>query len=92
MGGPKLLLLDEPSLGLAPIIADEVMAHIRMLAARGTAVLLAEQSVARALGIAQRAYALSRGRIVAQGTPDALEASGALEQAFLGAEIAVSSP
>jgi len=91
MSAPKLLLLDEPSLGLAPRIVAETMDGLRGLALRGMAVLLAEQNIARALAVADRAYALSLGRIVAAGTPQALRASGALERAFLGADVAVSS-
>ena len=91
MSEPKLLLLDEPSLGLAPRVVDEVMRRVRGLAAHGTAVLLAEQSVARALEIADRVYALAMGRLVAEGTPQAVHASGVLERAFLGADV-VSPP
>ena len=84
---PKLLLLDEPSLGLVPVVVDEVMRRVRGLAAQGTAVILAEQSVARALEIADRVYALAMGRLVAEGTPQAVHASGVLERAFLGADV-----
>ena len=92
MGAPLLLLLDEPALGLAPMVADELAAAVRALARRGTAILIAEPSVARALGLADRAYALALGRIVAEGTPAALRASGTLERAFLGADIAATTP
>ena len=91
MGEPGLLLLDEPSLGLAPQVVDEVLDRVRALARQGTAVLLAEQSIARALAIADRAYAMSHGRITAEGTPATLRASGILERAFLGADVALSS-
>ncbi|HVM81896.1 MAG TPA: ABC transporter ATP-binding protein [Stellaceae bacterium] len=86
MSEPKLLLLDEPSLGLAPVVVDELMLRLRGIAAGGAAVLLAEQSVARALEIADRVYALAMGRVVAEGTPAAMQASGVLERAFLGAD------
>jgi branched-chain amino acid transport system ATP-binding protein len=92
MGSPRLLLLDEPSLGLAPMLVDELLTRTRALAAEGVGVLLAEQSVARALGVASRVYALAQGRIVAQGTAAELRRSPALERAFLGADIALSSP
>jgi len=92
MGSPQLLLLDEPSLGLAPIVVDELLGRMRALAAEGVGVLLSEQSVARALGVASRVYALAQGRIVAQGTVAELRRSPVLERAFLGADIAVSSP
>ena len=92
MGSPRLLLLDEPSLGLAPILVDELLSRMRGLAAEGVGVLLAEQSVARALGVASRVCALAQGRIVAQGTAAELRRSPVLERAFLGADIALSSP
>ena len=87
MSEPRLLLLDEPSLGLAPVVVDELMLRLRGIAAQGTAVLLAEQSVARTLEIADRVYALAMGRVVAEGTPAAVHASGVLERAFLGADV-----
>ncbi|MGH7125743.1 MAG: ABC transporter ATP-binding protein [Stellaceae bacterium] len=92
MGSPRLLLLDEPSLGLAPILVDELLGRMRALAAEGVGVLLAEQSVARALGVASRVYALAQGHIVAQGPASELRRSPNLERAFLGADIALSSP
>ncbi|HKF72399.1 MAG TPA: ABC transporter ATP-binding protein [Stellaceae bacterium] len=92
MGAPRLLLLDEPSLGLAPMLVDELLARMRGLAAAGVGVLLAEQSVARALGVASRVYALAQGRIVAQGPAAELRRSPVLERAFLGADVALSSP
>jgi branched-chain amino acid transport system ATP-binding protein len=64
---------------------------VRALARHGAAVLLAEQSIARALDVADRAYALSHGRIAGEGAPAALRASGILERAFLGAEVAPPS-
>jgi branched-chain amino acid transport system ATP-binding protein len=91
MGAPKLLLLDEPSLGLAPMLVDEMLERTHTLAAEGVGILLAEQSVARALGVAARVYALAQGRIVAQGPAAELRHSPALERAFLGADIALSS-
>ncbi len=90
MGSPRLLLLDEPSLGLAPMLVDELLTRTRALAAEGVGVLLAEQSVARALGVASRVYALAQGRIVAQGPAAELRRSPVLERAFLGADIALS--
>jgi branched-chain amino acid transport system ATP-binding protein len=91
MGAPKLLLLDEPSLGLAPMLVDELLGRMRTLAAEGVGVLVAEQSVARALGVASRVYALAQGRIVAHGPAAELRRSPILERAFLGADIALSS-
>src|SRR6188508_540568 len=69
MAQPKLLLLDEPSLGLAPAIVLELFRIIREVNARGVAVLLMEQNVIAALEIAHRAYVLEEGRIVAEGEP-----------------------
>ena len=91
MGAPKLLLLDEPSLGLAPRLVDELLGRMRALAAEGVGILLAEQSVARALGVAERVYALRQGRIVAEGPAPELRHNPVLERAFLGADIALSS-
>ncbi|WP_109106768.1 ABC transporter ATP-binding protein [Azospirillum sp. TSO35-2] len=83
MGRPRLLLLDEPSLGLSPKLADEVFAAIRHIAAAGTAVLLAEQSAARALSAAPRAVLLRLGRVVADG-PVAALSEEAVRDAFFG--------
>src|SRR5262249_5039514 len=66
MGKPKCLVLDEPSLGLAPIIVDEIANTVRKLAAEGMTILLAEQNAAMALGCASRAYVLESGKIVLQ--------------------------
>ena len=90
MSAPKLLLLDEPSLGLAPVIVDELFARVRDLAGRGTAVLLAEQGVARALEVSDRAYVLALGCVIAEGAPDDLRRAGVLQRAFLGVDIALS--
>jgi branched-chain amino acid transport system ATP-binding protein len=84
MALPKLLLLDEPSLGLAPAIVVELFRVIREVNARGVAVLLVEQNVAAALDIAQWAYVLEEGRIVAQGPPGELRAQPQIQRAYLG--------
>jgi branched-chain amino acid transport system ATP-binding protein len=84
MARPRLLLLDEPSLGLAPAIVLEMFRVIREINARGVAVLLVEQNVASALAIARRAYVLEEGRIVAQGTPHELAAQPHIRRAYLG--------
>ncbi|WP_372399471.1 ABC transporter ATP-binding protein [Azospirillum sp. HJ39] len=83
MGRPRLLLLDEPSLGLSPKLADEVFAAVRRIASGGTAVLLAEQSAARALSIAPRAILLRLGRVVADG-PVAGLSEETVRDAFFG--------
>jgi branched-chain amino acid transport system ATP-binding protein len=84
MAQPRLLLLDEPSLGLAPIIVVEMFEIIRRVHAEGTAILLVEQNVAMALDVASRAYVLEEGRIVAEGNPSALRAQPHIRRAYLG--------
>ena len=84
MARPKLLLLDEPSLGLAPLVVTDLFGAIGAINAAGTAVLLVEQNVAMALGIARRAYVLDEGRVVAEGSPEILAADPALRRAYLG--------
>ena len=85
MPGPKLLLLDEPSLGLSPVLTTDVLNRVRQIAAAGTAVLLAEQNVHKALSLSHRAYVIRLGRIVAQGQAQTLRDDASLQQAFLGA-------
>ena len=85
MTRPRLLLLDEPSLGLSPILTREVLERVRTIVARGTAVLLAEQNVAKALDVAQRAYVLQVGRIVEAGSTKELRDNPHIKEAFLGA-------
>ena len=85
MAGPRVLLLDEPSLGLAPIVTAQIMALIRTLAAeRGLAVLLVEQNARSALSIADRGIVLNLGRVVADDAAGALAADEDLRQAYLG--------
>jgi branched-chain amino acid transport system ATP-binding protein len=84
MARPRLLLLDEPSLGLAPAIVLEMFRVIRSINARGVAVLLVEQNVAAALEIACRAYVLEEGRIAAEGAPRELTAQPHIQRAYLG--------
>jgi branched-chain amino acid transport system ATP-binding protein len=84
MAQPRLLLLDEPSLGLAPMIVSELFRIIRRVNAEGTAILLVEQNVALALELSVRAYVLEEGRIVAEGSPEALFARPELRRAYLG--------
>ncbi|MBI5719351.1 MAG: ABC transporter ATP-binding protein [Burkholderiales bacterium] len=84
MARPRLLLLDEPSLGLSPLIVTELFAAIRRVHREGTAVLLVEQNVATALRVADRAYVLEEGRMVAEGTPDALMQRDEIRRAYLG--------
>ena len=84
MARPRLLLLDEPSLGLSPLITSEVFAAIRRINAEGTAVLLVEQNVALAMAMASRAYVLEEGRVVAEGAPQELLARPEIQRAYLG--------
>ena len=85
MARPRLLLLDEPSLGLAPLIADEVFDIIHQLSRAGVTTLLVEQNAARALAASKSAYLLANGRIVGQGDSSALLVDPELRRAFLGA-------
>jgi branched-chain amino acid transport system ATP-binding protein len=84
MACPRLLLLDEPSLGLAPTVVDQLFAVIRAIHRTGVAVLLVEQNVTRALAIASRAYVLEEGRTVAEGAVADLLARADLRGAYLG--------
>jgi branched-chain amino acid transport system ATP-binding protein len=85
MAKPKCLLLDEPTLGLAPVIVDEVSETIRTLARAGMTILLAEQNAAMALDVATRAYVLTSGAISTCGTPTELRASPIIQQLYFGA-------
>jgi branched-chain amino acid transport system ATP-binding protein len=84
MGQPRLLLLDEPSMGLAPRLVAEIFACIRALRAADTAVLLVEQNARAALAIADRGYVLETGRIVLTGTGEELAADAGVRAAYLG--------
>ena len=84
MAEPKLLILDEPSLGLSPLLVEEMFALIAQLRARGLAVLLVEQNVGQSLEIADRAYVMENGSIRFSGTSAELLASDTLRQAYLG--------
>jgi branched-chain amino acid transport system ATP-binding protein len=84
MAQPRLLLLDEPSLGLSPIMVQVMFRAIREVNAAGTAVLLVEQNIVMALDIATRAYLLEEGRVTAEGSPDAVFDNPDLRRAYLG--------
>jgi branched-chain amino acid transport system ATP-binding protein len=88
MARPKLLLIDEPSLGLAPAIVQQVFEVIRTIHGTGVSILLIEQNVAKALEVAQRAYVLEGGRIVTEGRPAELLAQPHIREAYLGEDIA----
>lgn len=84
MSHPKLLMLDEPSMGLAPILVEQIFDIIREFHASGTTILLVEQNAGKALAIADRAYVLEQGRITLSGTGADLAASDAVKKAYLG--------
>ncbi|MBI1775553.1 MAG: ABC transporter ATP-binding protein [Proteobacteria bacterium] len=84
MGQPELIMFDEPSLGLAPAIVQEVFRVIRRLNAEGLTVLLVEQNVAASLRLARHAYVLENGRIAMQGPADALLRDDRVREAYLG--------
>jgi branched-chain amino acid transport system ATP-binding protein len=84
MARPRFLLLDEPSLGLSPLITGELFRAIREINASGVAILLVEQNVAMALELARRAYVLDEGRIAAEGEPKMLMSQSQIQKAYLG--------
>ncbi len=84
MCSPRLLLLDEPSLGVAPIIVDQIFEAIGEVQAEGVTILLVEQNAARALGAAQRGYALELGSVLFSDTGEALLSDDRVRQAYLG--------
>ncbi len=89
MAKPRLLLLDEPSLGLAPLVVKDVMETIARIARAGTTVLLVEQNAHLALQIAQRAYVLETGRVALSGAASGLLANEAMRRAYLGSAVRV---
>jgi branched-chain amino acid transport system ATP-binding protein len=84
MAEPKLLILDEPSLGLSPLLVEELFGLIRDIHAQGVALLLVEQNVVQSLEVAQRAYILDNGRFVLEGSADKIRDDPALKRAYLG--------
>ncbi|MDA9481385.1 amino acid ABC transporter ATPase [Bradyrhizobium sp. CCBAU 11445] len=84
MARPRLLLLDEPSLGLAPRLAEEVYERVRQIANSGLTILVVEQNTVLALSVADRAYVLETGRIVLQGTANNLKQNTRVREAYLG--------
>ena len=84
MGEPRLLILDEPSLGLSPLLVEEMFALIRRLNEEGLTILLVEQNVGQSLEIAGRAFVLENGAVVFSGTPADLLANSDLKKAYLG--------
>ncbi|MBT9598817.1 MAG: ABC transporter ATP-binding protein [Vitreoscilla sp.] len=90
MSAPRLLMLDEPSLGLAPRMVDELLAIARRIADAGTTVLMVEQNVKKALAVADRGYVLERGTLVASGPAALLARSAVVREAYLGKPAAPS--
>lgn len=85
MSRPKLFILDEPTLGLAPMLVEEIYGAIAAIASRGTTLLLVEQNASMALGISNRGYVLETGKIVLDGTSDELKRNPRVKAAYLGA-------
>ena len=83
MAGPRLLMLDEPSLGLAPLVVKAIFQVIRELHRRGVTILLVEQNVRQALAVADRGYVLSTGTVTLSGTGPELRTNRDIEQAYL---------
>ena len=84
MARPRLLLMDEPSLGLSPAVVDDMFRIIRTINERGVAVLLVEQNIHKALEMAHHAYVIEQGRIVTSGKPDSLLGNPRIREAYLG--------
>jgi branched-chain amino acid transport system ATP-binding protein len=87
MARPKLVMLDEPSMGLAPLVVKDIFAILRQIRDAGTTVLLVEQNARSALRIADRGYVLETGRIVLQGTAEELLANRDVQRAYLGSDL-----
>jgi branched-chain amino acid transport system ATP-binding protein len=85
VAGPRLLMLDEPSLGLAPLMVDEVFSIVRGLKEEGATILLVEQNARKALQVADRAYILETGAIALEGPAAELAAGADVQRAYLGA-------
>lgn len=84
MARPRLLLMDEPSLGLSPAVVDDMFRIIRKINERGVAVLLVEQNITKALELAHHAYVIEQGRIITSGSPQALLNDPQIKEAYLG--------
>ncbi|MCX7026662.1 MAG: ABC transporter ATP-binding protein [Spirochaetes bacterium] len=84
MSNPKILLMDEPSMGLAPVLVDQIFEVIRELNSRGTTILLVEQNALMALGVAHRAYVLQTGKIILSGAAQDVARDESVRRAYLG--------
>jgi branched-chain amino acid transport system ATP-binding protein len=87
MARPKLMMLDEPSMGLAPLVVKDIFAIVKRISEEGTTVLLVEQNARSALRLASRGYVLETGRIVLQGTADELLSNRDVQRAYLGSDL-----
>jgi len=92
MARPVLVMLDEPSMGLAPLVVKDILATVQRISAEGTTVLLVEQNARSALRVAGRGYVLETGRIVLQGTAEELLANRDVQRAYLGSEVEAERP
>jgi branched-chain amino acid transport system ATP-binding protein len=84
MSNPKLLILDEPSLGLAPIVVEKVLDTLRMINEEGVTILLVEQNIRDSLNLADRAYVLEEGKIIIEGEGRKLLANSHIKEVYLG--------
>jgi len=84
MSRPRVLLLDEPSLGLAPILVQQIFSIIREINSQGTTILLVEQNALQALAVANRGYVLQTGRVVLSGSSNELSENEMVRKAYLG--------
>jgi branched-chain amino acid transport system ATP-binding protein len=87
MARPLLVMLDEPSMGLAPLVVKDILATVERIAAGGTTVLLVEQNARSALRVARRGYVLENGRVVLEGTSEELLQNRDVQRAYLGSEV-----
>jgi branched-chain amino acid transport system ATP-binding protein len=87
MARPALLMLDEPSMGLAPLVMKDIFATVQRISAEGSTVLLVEQNARSALRLAHRGYVLETGRIVLSGTSEELLANRDVQRAYLGRDV-----
>jgi branched-chain amino acid transport system ATP-binding protein len=87
MARPALIMLDEPSMGLAPLVVKDILLTVERIAAGGTTVLLVEQNARSALRVARRGYVLENGRVVLEGTSEELLRNRDVQRAYLGSEV-----
>ena len=87
MARPALVMLDEPSMGLAPLVVRDILSTVERIAAEGTTVLLVEQNARSALRVARRGYVLENGRVVLEGTSEELLLNRDVQRAYLGSEV-----